>query len=36
MAEKRSTYRVLVGNPEEKGLLGRNKMKDNIKMDRKT
>jgi hypothetical protein len=35
MGDKRNTYRVLVGKPEGKRLLGgsRRKWKDNIKMD---
>jgi hypothetical protein len=35
MAEKRKTYRILVGNPEGKRPLGRQRLRcvDNIKMD---
>jgi len=35
MVEKRGVYRVLVGKPEEKGLLERHRRRwnDNIKMD---
>jgi hypothetical protein len=35
MGEKRNAYRILVGKPEEKKLLGRPKRRwvDNVKMD---
>jgi hypothetical protein len=35
MGKRRSVYRVLMGNPEEKGPFGRprRRWKDNIKMD---